>query len=161
MAETVTTVFWDASSAEPVLPEAQQAWLAAQAAGWGDPSRLHRPGRLAAQALDAARQLVADALGARPDEVVFPSSGVHAAHAAVAGLALPTTNAVISLLVFVVIASLTIADPVTYYVVGGEAARTSLDGIKEWLALHNDAVMTVLFLVLGVNLISKGIPPLV
>ncbi|GAA1837346.1 cysteine desulfurase family protein [Microlunatus capsulatus] len=88
MAETVTTVFWDASSAEPVLPEAQQAWLAAQAGGWGDPSRLHRPGRLAAQALDAARQLVADALGARPDEVVFPSSGVHAAHAAVAGLAL-------------------------------------------------------------------------
>ena len=75
MAETVTTVFWDASSAEPALPEAQQAWLAAQAGGWGDPSRLHRPGRLAAQALDAARQLVADALGARPDEVVFPSSG--------------------------------------------------------------------------------------
>ena len=31
---------------------------------------------------------MADALGARPDEVVFPGSGVHAAHAAVAGLAL-------------------------------------------------------------------------
>ncbi|SDS03903.1 cysteine desulfurase [Friedmanniella luteola] len=87
MAEPVTEVFWDASTAEPVLPEAQQAWLAAQASGWGDPGQLHRPGRLAAQALDAARQTVADALGARPDEVVFPASGVHAAHAAVAGLA--------------------------------------------------------------------------
>jgi hypothetical protein len=31
---------------------------------------------------------------------------------------------------------------------------------KEWLAVHNDAVMTVLFLVLGVNLIAKRIPPL-
>jgi threonine/homoserine/homoserine lactone efflux protein len=82
------------------------------------------------------------------------------AGAAVAGLALPTTNAVISLLVFVVVASLTIAGPVTYYLVGGESARTTLDATKEWLALHNDAVMTVLFLVLGVNLISKGVPPL-
>jgi hypothetical protein len=32
--------------------------------------------------------------------------------------------------------------------------------VKDWLAVHNDAVMTVLFLVLGVNLIAKGIPPL-
>jgi cysteine desulfurase len=86
--DPVSEVFWDASSGEPLLPEAQQAWLAAQSAGWGDPARLHRPGRLAAQALDGARQTVADAVGARPDEVVFPSSGVHAAHAAVAGLVL-------------------------------------------------------------------------
>ncbi len=63
-------------------------------------------------------------------------------------------------LAFVIIASLTIAVPVVYYLVGGDAARTRLDTVKEWLALHNDAVMTVLFLVLGVNLISKGIPPL-
>ena len=79
---------------------------------------------------------------------------------AVAGLGLSTTDAVVSLAVFVVVASLTIAVPVVYYLVGGEAARTTLDSVKEWLALHNDAVMTVLFLVLGVNLISKGIPPL-
>ena len=79
---------------------------------------------------------------------------------AVAGLALPTTEAVVSLVAFVIIASLTIAVPVVYYLVGGDAARTRLDTVKEWLALHNDAVMTVLFLVLGVNLISKGIPPL-
>jgi hypothetical protein len=67
---------------------------------------------------------------------------------------------VVSLAVFVVLASLTIAVPVIYYLVGGEAARTRLDAVKVWLGLHNDAVMTVLFLVLGVNLISKGIPPL-
>ncbi len=82
------------------------------------------------------------------------------AGAAVAGLALPTTEAVVSLVVFVIIASLTIAAPVIYHLVGGAAARTRLDAVKEWLAVHNDAVMTVLFLVLGVNLISKGIPPL-
>ena len=82
------------------------------------------------------------------------------AGAAVAGLALPTTQAVVSLALFVIVASLTIAVPVIYYLVGGAAARTRLDAVKEWLAVHNDAVMTVLFLVLGVNLISKGIPPL-
>jgi cysteine desulfurase len=63
-------------------------WLAAQQAGWGDPLRLHRPGRLAAQALDQAREVVAGAVGARPDEVVFTGSGVLSAQAALAGLAL-------------------------------------------------------------------------
>jgi cysteine desulfurase len=80
-------VFWDASAGEPLLPEARDAWLAAQGSGWGDPLRLHRPGRLAAQALDRACEVVAAAVGARSDEIVFPSSGPHAAIAAVAGFA--------------------------------------------------------------------------
>jgi Sap, sulfolipid-1-addressing protein len=71
-----------------------------------------------------------------------------------------TTDAVVSLVVFVVIGSLTIAGPVVFYLVGGERAKTQLDSVKGWLAVHNDAVMTVLFLVFGVNLIAKGIPPL-
>ena len=84
----VSEVFLDSSSGEPMLEEARQAWLQAEQAGWGDPMRLHRPGRLAAQALDQAREVVAAAVGARPDEVIFTASGVHANHAAVAGLAL-------------------------------------------------------------------------
>jgi cysteine desulfurase len=71
-----------------MLQDARQAWLDAQHAGWGDPVRLHRPGRLAAQAMDGAREVVAGAVGARPDEVIFTASGVHASQAAVAGLAL-------------------------------------------------------------------------
>ena len=43
--------------------------------------------------------------------------------------------------------------------VRGDHAKTQLDSAKGWLAVHNDAVM-VLFLVFGVNLIAKGIPPL-
>jgi cysteine desulfurase len=84
----VSEVFLDSSSGEPLLTESRQAWLEAQQAGWGDPMRLHRPGRLAAQALDQAREVVAAALGGRPDEVIFTASGVHATHAAVGGLAL-------------------------------------------------------------------------
>lgn len=78
----------DSSSGEPMLPDARQAWLDAQQAGWGDPARLHRPGRLAAQALDQAREVVAAAVGARPDEVIFTASAPHSNYAAIAGLAL-------------------------------------------------------------------------
>jgi cysteine desulfurase len=88
VAHPLSEVFLDSSSGEPMLEEARQAWLQGQQAGWGDPMRLHRPGRLAAQALDQAREVVAAAVGGRPDEVVFTLSGVHASQAAVAGLAL-------------------------------------------------------------------------
>jgi cysteine desulfurase len=83
----VPEVFLDSSSGEPMLPDAQQAWLAGQQAGWADPARLHRRGRLAAQALAEARTVVAAAVGARADEVVFTGSGVQASLAAVAGVA--------------------------------------------------------------------------
>ena len=77
-----------------------------------------------------------------------------------AQLGLSTGDAVVSIVVFVIVASLTIAVPVVYYLVGGDRARTELDSLKGWLAAHNAAVMTVLFIVFGVDLIAKGIPPL-
>jgi cysteine desulfurase len=88
VAHPVSQVFLDSSSGEPMLADARQAWLDAQQAGWGDPARLHRPGRLAAQAMDQAREVIAAAAGARPDEVIFTASGVHASQAAVLGLGL-------------------------------------------------------------------------
>jgi cysteine desulfurase len=69
-----------------MLPEARNAWRDAQSADWGDPQRLHRPGRLAAQALDRSREVVASAVGARPDEIIFTASGPHAAMAAISGI---------------------------------------------------------------------------
>ena len=83
-----------------------------------------------------------------------------AAAAGLAELGLSTTDAVVSLIVFVVVGSLTIAGPVVYYLVGGAKAKTRLDELKGRLAVHNAAVMAVLFVVFGVDLIAKGIPPL-
>ena len=74
-----------------------------------------------------------------------------------ARLGLSTTDVVVSLIVFVLVASLTILVPVLYYVLGGDSARTTLDELKDWLRVHNDAVMAVLFLVFGVHLIAKGL----
>jgi hypothetical protein len=94
--------------------------------------------------------------GVNPKNLILAAG----AAAGLAQLGLSTTDAVVSLIVFVVIGSLTIAGPVVYYLVGGDGARTQLDALKVWLAAHNDAVMAVLFLVFGVDLIAKGIPPL-
>lgn len=66
----------------------------------------------------------------------------------------------VSLIVFVLLGSLTIAGPIVYYLLGGESAKSELNELKGWLSVHNAAVMTVLFLVLGVDLVAKGILPL-
>ena len=77
-----------------------------------------------------------------------------------AQLGLGTKDAVVSLIVFVVVGSLSIAIPVAYYLIGGDRAHDALDHLKAWLTTHNNAVMAVLFLVFGINLIANAIPPL-
>ena len=61
---------------------------------------------------------------------------------------------------FVVIASLTIAGPVLYALFGGDVRNRPWNAAKAWLTTHNAAVMAVLFLVFGVDLVAKGLPPL-
>jgi hypothetical protein len=82
------------------------------------------------------------------------------ASTSLAQLGLETADATVSLIVFVVVGSLTIALPVVYYLVGGDRAHATLDNLKAWLTVHNDAVMSILFLVFGANLIANAIPPL-
>ncbi len=53
--------------------------------GWADPARLYREGRRARLLLDAAREAAAEAVGCRPDELVFTSSGTRAVHSGIAG----------------------------------------------------------------------------
>jgi hypothetical protein len=67
------------------------------------------------------------------------------------------SEAAAALLVFVVVASLSIAVPVVYYLVGGQKAAAVIDGWKGWLSEHNAAVMAVLFLVFGFVLFSEGL----
>ena len=83
-----------------------------------------------------------------------------AAGAGLAQLGLSTSDALVSLIVFVVMGSLTIAGPVAYYLVGGDDAKARLNEMKDWLAIHNNAVMAVVFLIFGAELIAKGLPPL-
>ncbi|MEI7033862.1 cysteine desulfurase/sulfurtransferase TusA family protein [Streptomyces pratensis] len=77
--------YFDAASAAPLHPVARQALLAALDEGWADPARLYREGRRARLLLDAARESAAEAVGCRPDELVFTPSGTASVHAAIAG----------------------------------------------------------------------------
>ncbi len=83
---TNTGAYLDSASAEPLHPAAREAFLAALDQGYADPRRLHRPGRNARLILDNARAAVAEALGARVDEVSFASSGTDAVHRGLLGL---------------------------------------------------------------------------
>ncbi|MFE6804495.1 cysteine desulfurase/sulfurtransferase TusA family protein [Streptomyces sp. NPDC057681] len=77
--------YFDAASSAPLHPVARQALLASLDEGWADPARLYREGRRARLLLDAAREAAADAVGCRPDELVFTPSGTRAVHAGISG----------------------------------------------------------------------------
>ncbi|MFD5427977.1 cysteine desulfurase/sulfurtransferase TusA family protein [Streptomyces sp. NPDC127084] len=77
--------YFDSASSAPLHPVARQALQAALDEGWADPARLYREGRRARLLLDAAREAAADAVGCRPDELVFTSSGTRAIHTGLAG----------------------------------------------------------------------------
>ncbi|MEV4194257.1 cysteine desulfurase family protein, partial [Streptomyces toxytricini] len=77
--------YFDTASTAPLHPVARQALAAALDEGWADPARLYREGRRAALLLDAAREAAAEAVGCRPDELVFTPSGTQAVHSGVAG----------------------------------------------------------------------------
>jgi hypothetical protein len=66
-------------------------------------------------------------------------------------------NAIAMEILFVVIASVSIAVPVIYMLVGGEGAKRTLEGWKAWLGANNAAVMAVLFIVIGAKLVGSGL----
>ncbi|MGW0560990.1 aminotransferase class V-fold PLP-dependent enzyme [Streptomyces sp. NPDC003016] len=77
--------YFDTASSAPLHPVARQALLASLDEGWADPARLYREGRRARLLLDAAREAAAEAVGCRPDELVFTSSGTRAVHSGISG----------------------------------------------------------------------------
>ncbi|MEV0779461.1 aminotransferase class V-fold PLP-dependent enzyme [Streptomyces sp. NPDC050428] len=77
--------YFDSASSAPLHPVAHQALRAALDEGWADPARLYREGRRARLLLDAARESAAEAVGCRPDELVFTPSGTYAVHTGMAG----------------------------------------------------------------------------
>lgn len=64
---------------------------------------------------------------------------------------------VITMGVFVLLASATIIGPVAYSVVAGASAERALQSARSWLAANNATVMTVLFLVLGAKTLGEGL----
>ncbi|MEG8277897.1 cysteine desulfurase family protein [Streptomyces sp. AHA2] len=77
--------YLDHAATTPMLPEAVEAFTA-QLGATGNASSLHASGRQARRTVEEARESLAEALGARPSEVVFTSGGTEADNLAVKGL---------------------------------------------------------------------------
>lgn len=114
--------YLDHAATTPMLPEAAAA-MTAQFAVTGNASSLHAAGRRARRTVEEAREALAEALGARPSEVVFTAGGTEADNLAVKGIywarrdADPARNRVL-------------ASPVEHHAV--------LDAVH-WLAEHEGA----------------------
>lgn len=79
----------DHMSANPLLPEVQEAMIQALKSNYGNPSSQHKLGDAAANALEKARESVARLLNSNsPKEVVFTSGGTESINHAIKGVAL-------------------------------------------------------------------------
>jgi cysteine desulfurase len=77
--------YLDHAATTPVLPEVLAA-MSEQLGRVGNASSLHASGRAARRSAEQARERLAEALGARPSEVLFTSGGTESDNLAVKGL---------------------------------------------------------------------------
>ncbi len=78
-------IYLDHAATTPVRPEVLDAMQPYFGARFGNPSSTHRWGREARAALDEARERIAHAMGAHPDEVCFTSGGTEGDNLAILG----------------------------------------------------------------------------
>lgn len=80
-------IYLDYAATTPLLPEVKQSlspWLEQY---YGNPSSLHQHGRMVRDQIDQARRTVAQALGAKANQIIFTSGGTEADNLALLGLA--------------------------------------------------------------------------
>src|SRR6516162_9055842 len=80
-------VYLDHNASTPVHPEVVVAMLPYFEERYGNASSIHRFGREARDAVEAARAEIAGFLGVEPDEIVFTSGGTESDNLAIKGIA--------------------------------------------------------------------------
>ena len=80
----VSFAYLDHAATTPMLPEAIEA-MTAQMATVGNASSLHTSGRLGRRVVEESREAIAQAMGARPSEVLFTSGGTESDNLAIKG----------------------------------------------------------------------------
>ena len=79
--------YLDHAATTPVLPEVTELMVDVLREDFGNPSSVHGYGRRAKELVEDARERVAGAIGARPDEIVFTGGGTEADNLALTGAA--------------------------------------------------------------------------
>ncbi|MFB7560820.1 cysteine desulfurase family protein [Streptomyces brevispora] len=119
--------YLDHAATTPMLPEAIAA-MTAQLAVTGNASSLHASGRRARRTVEESRETLADALGARPSEVVLTSGGTEADNLAVKGLYWARRD----------------ADPHRTRVLASPVEHHAVLDAVDWLAEHEGATVEYL-----------------
>ena len=81
-------VYLDNVATTPILPEVMEAMLPYLKEIYGNPQSLHGWGDEAREAIEGAREKVADLIGAQAEEIIFTSSGTESNNSAIKGLAM-------------------------------------------------------------------------
>jgi cysteine sulfinate desulfinase/cysteine desulfurase-like protein len=118
----VCPVYLDHAATTPMLPAALAA-MTEELAQLGNPSSLHNAGRRARRVVEESRELIAEAYGARPSEVVFTSGGTEADNLAVKGLYWARRA----------------AEPARRRVLATATEHHAVQDSVRWLAEHEDA----------------------
>ncbi len=116
--------YFDHAATTPMRPEAVRA-MTGQLTVLGNPSSLHASGRRARRVVEESREIIADAVGARPSEVVFTAGGTEADNLAVKGLYW----------------SRVAADPARRRILASPVEHHAVMDAIEWLAGHENAVV--------------------
>ena len=80
-------VYLDHAAATPLEPRVKEAMLPYLGEQYGNPSAIYSIGRVAKEALDNARQAVAQVLGCTASEIIFTGSGTESDNLAIFGVA--------------------------------------------------------------------------
>jgi len=83
----MSRIYLDHAATTPPDPRVLDAMWPMYTRYWGNPSSIYLEGQEAHHAIDAARKLCADLLGATPKEIVFTSGGTESDNAAIRGAA--------------------------------------------------------------------------
>ena len=80
-----TPIYLDHNATTPIDPGVREAMMPFLVDQFGNPSSLHSFGMKAAQAVEHARQQVAELLECRSDELIFTSGGTESSNLAILG----------------------------------------------------------------------------
>jgi cysteine desulfurase len=117
--------YLDHAATTPMLPEAIAAMTEALSTV-GNASALHSSGRRARRVVEEAREVIAEALGARPSEVIFTAGGTESDNLAVKGIFWARNT----------------ESPVRRRVLAGAVEHHAVLDAAQWLADHADAEVT-------------------
>jgi len=109
--------------------------------------------------IDKVTPLVALGLGAflsglNPKNLIFDI----AAGTTIASADLSNSEQIVAAAIFMIIASITVAGPVIWFLIAGDKAKGTLDSLRGWLVQNNAVIMSVLFLILGASMLGKALP---